>query len=83
MLSRKNALIRELLLKNIIDFEGATIDGDTLTTLLPEIKKYNIKHPEKTMNLDNIRVVGNISEEVKSNPLLKNVELNKAAVTKI
>lgn len=86
--SLKNAELKECSFKRVtfkehIDFEGATIDGNTLTTLLPEIKKYNKKHPEKTMNLDNIRVVGNISEEVKSNPLLKNVDLNKATVKKI
>lgn len=86
--SLKNAELKECSFKRVtfkehIDFEGATIDGNTLTTLLPEIKKYNKKHPEKTMNLDNIRVVGNISEEVKSNPLLKNVDLNKATIKKI
>jgi uncharacterized protein YjbI with pentapeptide repeats len=86
--SLKNAELKECSFKRVtfkehIDFEGATIDGNTLTTLLPEIKKYNKKHPEKTMNLDNIRVVGNISEEVKSNPLLKNVDLHKATIKKI
>lgn len=86
--SMKNVELKECSFKRVtfkehIDFEGATIDGNTLTTLLPEIKKYNKKHPEKTMNLDNIRVFGNISEEVKLNPLLKNVDLNKATVKKI
>lgn len=86
--SIKDAVFKECSFKGTtfkehIDFEGATIDGSTLITLLPEIEKYNKKYPEKTMNLDKIKVVGNIKEEVKSNPLLKNADLTKATVQKI
>ncbi|WP_425364045.1 pentapeptide repeat-containing protein [Candidatus Tisiphia endosymbiont of Hybos culiciformis] len=86
--SIKDAVFKECsfkgaVFKEHINFEGATIDGSTLTTLLPEIKKYNKKHPEKTMNLDKIKVVGHIKEEVKANPLLKNADLTKATVKKI
>jgi uncharacterized protein YjbI with pentapeptide repeats len=86
--SFKDALLKECsfkgaTFKEYINFEGATIDGSTLTTLLPEIQKYNKKHPEKTMNLDKIKVIGHIKEEVKSNPLLKNADLTKVTVKKI
>ncbi len=86
--SIKDAVFKECSFKGAtfkehINFEGATIDGNTLTTLLPEIRKYNKKHPEKTMNLDKIKVVGHIKEEVKANPLLKNADMTKATVKKI
>ncbi|WP_375319006.1 pentapeptide repeat-containing protein [Candidatus Tisiphia endosymbiont of Oplodontha viridula] len=86
--SIKDAVFKECsfkgaIFKEHINFEGATIDGSTLATLLPAIKKYNKKHPEKTMNLDKIKVVGHIKEEVKANPLLKNADLAKATVKKI
>ncbi|WP_425362147.1 pentapeptide repeat-containing protein [Candidatus Tisiphia endosymbiont of Mystacides longicornis] len=79
----KGCSFKKAIFKEHIDFEGATIDGSTLITLLPAIQEYNKKHPEKTMNLDKIKVVGDIKEEDKANPLLENADLTKATVKKI
>ena len=63
-----------------VDFTNATVDGATLETLLPEIVKYNSLHPNNAMNLDNIKVVGAIKEEISEHHLLKKVYLGGASI---
>jgi uncharacterized protein YjbI with pentapeptide repeats len=67
-------------LEEPIEFDGAVIDGKTLSSLLPTIDRYNKKHPKKPMKLDKIKVVGEISEKIKGSPLLKGANFDEAKV---
>ncbi len=64
---------------NKISFEGATIDSDMLQTLVPAIEKYNKAHPLDKMNLENVKILGDITR-LKDNSLLKNANLTEAFV---
>jgi len=66
-LSFENSKISNCSFKNVefkekVSFEGATIDVESLKTLIPTIEKHNKKHPEKRITLDGATFVGDIEK---------------------
>jgi hypothetical protein len=54
--------IKEVEFKGLVSFDGATIDAKSLESLVPSIKKYNAAHPDATIKLDNVKVIGEVKE---------------------
>ncbi|WP_341793601.1 MULTISPECIES: pentapeptide repeat-containing protein [unclassified Rickettsia] len=80
--SFKGAILEECSFKGTIfneqvNFEGATIDAATLTTLIPAIKKYNAKHPDSRIALDKVKIAGDVSKIDFSGVVLNNPEFIK------
>lgn len=83
--SFKNSLLQDCSFKDVsfkesVDFDGVTVDQRTLLTLLPAIQKYNKSNPNKIATLNNIKIIGDISNKVKSNPILNNADFSKASL---
>ncbi|XVN42790.1 MAG: pentapeptide repeat-containing protein [Candidatus Rickettsia vulgarisii] len=83
--SFKNSLLQDCSFKDVsfkepVDFDGVTIDEKTLLTLLPAIQKYNKSNSNKIISLKNIKIIGKISNKVKSNPMLSNADFSEATL---
>ena len=67
---------------NQVKFDGATIDAETLKTLLPAIRKYNKQHKGESISLDNVKIVGDISQVSFEGILMKEPDFTKATLGK-
>jgi uncharacterized protein YjbI with pentapeptide repeats len=68
--------------KSKVSFDGATIDAESLKTLLPEIRKYNKKNKDNPITLDNVKIVGDISQISFKDIQMENPDLTGATLDK-
>jgi hypothetical protein len=57
-----NCSFKNVEFKEVVSFKGATIDVESLKTLIPTIEKHNKKHPEKRITLDGATFVGDLEK---------------------
>ena len=57
-----NCSFKNVEFKEVVSFKGATIDVESLKTLIPIIEKHNKKHPEKRITLDGATFVEDLEK---------------------
>ena len=57
-----NCSFKNVEFKEVVSFKDATIDVESLKTLIPTIEKHNKKHPEKRITLDGATIVGDLGK---------------------
>lgn len=67
-------------LEGPISFDSATIDAKSLKTLLPTIRKYNEKHHDNPITLNNVKIVGDISTVYFKDIIMENPDFSGATV---
>ncbi len=72
-----NCSFKNAIFKENVSFDGATIDANTLKTLIPSIVRHNKLHEENPIILKNVKIIGDISK-INLCGIFDNPDLTKA-----